>query len=103
MIFSLSQFSSKIVYSEYMWHLKTKSGVFWVIPVADSASKAKHPKYLLGINDRDLAFYTDAEQAAHDVYDQRTGFLKWDMQRQVDAPNHIKDWAEGEPQAWHHH
>jgi hypothetical protein len=81
-----------------MWHLKTKMGVFWVVPLTESRNK-----YLLGINDSELAFYTDIDQAAKDVHDQTTGYLKWDIDSKVKAPEHITDWVEGEPQTWKQH
>lgn len=79
-----------------MWHLKTKMGTFWILPLRD----AKHP-YVLGVNDDELAFYTDIEKAAKDVHDQATGFLRWDTERAVKVPEHISEWANGEPQEWH--
>jgi len=81
-----------------MWHLKTKFGIFWVVPISEVKTT---PQYLLGIDDSELAFYTDAEQAAKDVHDQATGFLKWDIQAQVKAPDHITEWTSGEPQNWY--
>lgn len=86
-----------------MWHLKTNAGIFWVMPLSGTPPKNKNHKYLLGVNDHELAFYTDAEQAAHDVHNQATGFLKWDVQAHIHAPDHIKDWAVGEPRTWHQH
>lgn len=78
-----------------MWHLKTKLGTFWVIPVSEVGSK-----YFLGLNDTPLAEYRDAEQAAHDVYTQATGYFKWDSQAHVKVPEHLNDWQEGEPRDW---
>lgn len=78
-----------------MWHLKTRLGVFWVVPAIKSDSK-----YLLGVNDQALAGYSDAELAARDVHDQATGFLKWDSEAHIKAPEHITEWAEGEPKDW---
>lgn len=79
-----------------MWHLKTRLGVFWVVPV----DKGNHHQFILGVNDDELAFYTDVEQAAKDVHDQSTGFLKWDSLGAVKAPEHITEWEEGEPRGW---
>lgn len=79
-----------------MWHLKTNLGVFWVVPVTEGKNK-----YVLGVNDHDLAFYTDVEQAAKDVHDQNTGYLQWDVQTHVKAPEHIMEWLEGEPEEWY--
>lgn len=79
-----------------MWHLKTKMGVFWVIPVADVGNK-----YYLGVNDEALGEYKDAEAAANDVHNQATGYFKWDSQARVKVPAHINEWQEGEPQDWH--
>lgn len=78
-----------------MWHLKTKLGVFWVVPAVEAKSK-----YFLGINDQELAVYTDADQAAKDVHDQATGFLQWDTQVRIKAPEHITEWVQGEPKDW---
>jgi len=78
-----------------MWHLKTRLGVFWVVPLSQTKNQ-----FLLGINDDELAFYTDIEQAAKDVHDQSTGFLSWDTQAKVHAPEHISEWVLGEPQNW---
>jgi len=79
-----------------MWHLKTRLGVFWVVPLTD-----KNNKYYLGVDDLELGEYTDAEQAARDVHDQATGYYKWDSQPKVKAPEHIEEWAMGEPKDWH--
>ncbi len=78
-----------------MWYLKTKLGVFWVVPLVEPKNK-----YVLGVNDQELAFYTDVEQAAKDVHDQATGYLRWDCESVVKAPEHISEWVEGEPQDW---
>ncbi len=78
-----------------MWHLKTKLGEFWVVPLSESNNR-----YLLGVNDEELAFYTDIEEAAQAVRNQSTGFLQWDSQTEVRAPAQIKEWVEGEPQSW---
>lgn len=78
-----------------MWYLKTKLGVFWVVPTDDRKSQ-----YLLGINDEELAFYTDTEEAAQAVFSQSTGFLRWDSESCVKAPEHIEEWVEGEPKDW---
>lgn len=81
-----------------MWHLKTRLGVFWVVPLQDTGNR-----YVLGINDEELALYTDLEQAAKDVHDQATGFLKWDSESEIKAPLHIAEWIEGEPKDWGSH
>lgn len=78
-----------------MWYLKTRLGVFWVVPVVNARSK-----YYLGVDDQELGIYTDAEQAARDVHDQLTGYFKWDSQPRIQAPEHITQWVEGEPQQW---
>lgn len=78
-----------------MWHLKTRLGTFWVIPLADVANK-----FYLGVNEQELGVYNEAEQAARDVHDQLTGYYRWDCQPRVRAPEHIAQWAEGEPQNW---
>ena len=81
-----------------MWHLKTKLGTFWVLPVAEKGQK----KVVLGLNDDELSFYTDGEEAARAVHDQSTGYLKWDIASKIKAPEHISDWMEGEPEEWGH-
>lgn len=81
-----------------MWHLKTKLGVFWVVPVSSYKNE-----FRLGVNDEELGFYTSLDQAAKDVHDQATGFLKWDMQPVARAPEHIAEWVEGEPRGWNAH
>jgi hypothetical protein len=78
-----------------MWHLKTRLGVFWVVPISSSEKK-----FLLGVNDEELGIYTDIEQAAKDVHDQATGFLRWDVQPIARAPERIAEWAQGEPKSW---
>lgn len=78
-----------------MWHLKTKLGVFWVAPVSDSSNK-----YFLGVNNEELGLYTDVEQAAKDVHDHATGYLKWDTEIRNKAPEHITQWVLGEPKEW---
>ncbi len=81
-----------------MWHLKTKLGVFWIVPVASTDNK-----FLLGINEEELGFYTNLNQVAKDVRDQATGFLQWDVQAAIHAPEHIEEWVEGEPKSWLEH
>lgn len=78
-----------------MWHLKTRLGVFWVIPISEIENK-----YYLGVNDEALGVYQAAELAAKDVHDQSTGYYKWDSQARVKAPEHIDEWLEGEPRNW---
>lgn len=78
-----------------MWHLKTKLGVFWVMPISETENK-----YFLGLNDDPIGEYPDAEQAAKDVHNQRTGYYKWDLQDKVKVPEHINEWMEGEPRDW---
>jgi hypothetical protein len=80
-----------------MWHLKTRLGVFWVAPVFDSPNQ-----YYLGINDEELGKYPNAEEAAQDVHNQVTGFMKWDTESKskIKAPEHIEGWIAGEPKAW---
>lgn len=78
-----------------MWHLKTKLGIFWVIPISDVENK-----YFLGVNDDPLCEYRNAEEAAKDVYNQSTGYYKWDSQPKVKVPEHINEWLEGEPRDW---
>ncbi len=88
-----------------MWHLKTRLGVFWVAPLSEVETKQtskqnKHEKYYLGVNDEALGIYNDADEAAKDVHDQKTGYYKWDLETRVQAPLHINEWAEGEPKDW---
>lgn len=78
-----------------MWHLKTKLGVFWIIRTSDGLKR-----YRLGINEDPLSTYNDPEQAARDVHDQATGFLPWDIQSRIFAPEHIQEWHQGEPEDW---
>jgi hypothetical protein len=78
-----------------MWHLKTNFGLFWVVPISEAESK-----YYLGVNDEPLGIYTDAEKAALDVHNQKTGYLKWDSQSRIKVPQHINEWDEGEPRDW---
>ena len=78
-----------------MWHLKTKRGIFWVLPVSDQAAA-----YRLGIDDEALALYPEAEQAAQAVSEQATGFLDWDQESHPRVPQHIADWMVGIPSDW---
>lgn len=77
-----------------MWHLRTKQGTFWVIEEPNSH------KYMLGINNDELGVYDDADAAAKDVHDQATGHFVWDCQSKVKAPDHVANWAQGEPENW---
>lgn len=79
-----------------MWHLRTPLGVFWVVP----GHNTTFGQYYLGINHEELGCYPNAEKAAHDVYNQVTGYLKWDTASRVSVPEHITDWVEGEPMNW---
>lgn len=52
------------------------------------------------MNDDPLCEYRNAEEAAKDVYNQSTGYYKWDSQPKVKVPEHINEWLEGEPRDW---
>ena len=78
-----------------MWHLKTKLGTFWLVEASNNTEQ-----YLLGINDQELGTYQDANIAAHDVYEQATGYFKWDSQAKIKAPTNITEWLEGAPDNW---
>ena len=78
-----------------MWHLKTRLGVFWVVPLS-----SRKNEFRLGVNDEELGFYTSLDQAAKDVHDQATGYFLWDCQSRVKAPDHVSNWVEGEPENW---
>lgn len=77
-----------------MWHLRTKQGTFWVIEAPTTH------KYVLGVNNDELGIYEDADAAAKDVHDQATGFFPWDCQSRAKAPDHVSNWAQGEPDNW---
>ncbi len=79
-----------------MWHLKTKLGTFWLV----EANNDTEDRYLLGINDQELGAYDNIELAAHDVYEQATGYLQWDCQAKIKVPNNISQWIEGTPENW---
>lgn len=79
-----------------MWHLKTKLGTFWVV---ETNNELQHG-YFLGVNDQELGVYNEVDQAAKDVYEQTTGYLTWDCQARVKAPNSINQWVEGAPDDW---
>ena len=80
-----------------MWHLKTRLGTFWVIE--KTLSSTQH-QYYLGVDDNELASYTDANQAAQDVYNQATGYFQWDCQSRIKVPTDLADWVEGDPENW---
>ena len=77
-----------------MWHLRTKQGTFWVVEEPDTQ------KFFLGVNNDELGIYEDADSAAKDVHGQATGFLQWDCQSRVRAPEDLTSWIEGEPSDW---
>ena len=77
-----------------MWHLRTRQGTFWVI------ESPKTHKYVLGVDDDELGLYDDAEAAAKDVLNQTTGYLPWDCQSHIKAPQHVSSWSPGEPENW---
>lgn len=77
-----------------MWHLRTKQGIFWVVEAPETH------KYVLGVDNDELGVYDDADQAAKEVHDQTTGHLAWDSASHVAAPDHVTNWAKGEPTNW---
>jgi hypothetical protein len=79
-----------------MWYLKTKLGTFWLVET-DSDIK---DRYFLGINDQELGSYNNADIAVKDVYEQTTGYLKWDCQAKIKVPESISQWNQGEPENW---
>lgn len=78
-----------------MWYHKTKLGTFWIIE-----SEENH-QYYLGMDEDSLGTYKQLEDAIHDIKDQATGNLKWDMARNPTVPEDIQEWIEGEPEDWH--
>ena len=85
-----------------IWHLKTRLGTFWVMEDELNACSDDDgdKKYYLGVDDVELAPYTDAEQAARDVYEQATGYFKWDCQSKINVPSDLSKWAQGSPDGW---
>ena len=79
-----------------MWHLKTKLGTFWVV----EANNDLKDRYFLGVNDQELGSYNDLDLAAKDVHEQATGYLQWDSQAKVKAPDNISQWVQGVPDNW---
>ncbi len=77
-----------------MWHFRTRQGTFWVIESQETR------KYVLGINNDELGSYDDADAAAKDVQNQATGFFPWDCESHAKAPDHVSNWAQGEPDNW---
>lgn len=77
-----------------MWHLKTQVGTFWIL------NNPSSEKFLLGCDDEDLGEYTSLENAVGDLKNQETGFLKWDEQLRVKAPDNIEQWEQGIPEHW---
>lgn len=77
-----------------MWHLQTKQGTFWVVESPDTQ------KYVLGVGTDELGVYSKADDAAREVHDQTTGFFPWDAESHVQAPDHVSNWIEGEPNNW---
>lgn len=78
-----------------MWYHKTKLGTFWIVE-----SEENH-QYYLGMDEDSLGAYKRLEDAIHDIKDQATGSLKWDMARNPTVPEDIHEWVEGEPEDWH--
>jgi len=76
-----------------MWHLKTRQGTFWVI-------ESPTHKYVLGVDNDELGLYDNADAAAQDVSHQTTGYFPWDCQSHIKAPDHVANWAQGEPENW---
>ena len=83
-----------------IWHLKTRLGTFWVMEDDELAASGSDKKYYLGVDDEELAPYTDAKQAAKDVYEQATGYFPWDCQSKIKAPKDLEQWAKGSPEDW---
>ena len=80
-----------------MWHLKTRLGTFWVMESEDPKSS---DKFLLGIDDDELAEFSSADDAAEHVYAQETGFYKWDCLAKHKAPPSLAQWETGAPEDW---
>ncbi len=76
-----------------MWHLKTKSGTFWIL-------KNHQNQYQLGCGEESLGRYEQPIEALIDVVNQETGFAKWDERLRVFAPVRLEHWAEGLPSSW---
>lgn len=83
-----------------MWHLKTKSGIFWVMKADNVASSEKDEAFLFGIDDCKLGVYQNLAQVALDVCEQTTGYLDWDCQSRIRAPADISQWKQGPPDGW---
>lgn len=80
-------------------HLNTKLGTFWIMEL-NSDTPEPEQRYYLGVGDEELGLYSNPTKAVEDVCNQSTGFLKWDSQMRVTAPNTISDWEEGIPESW---
>lgn len=78
-----------------MWHLKTQVGTFWILK-----KEANDPQYLLGCEDEDLGEYQSLEGVLKDLKNQETGYLKWDEQLNIKAPDEIDRWEQGVPEHW---
>jgi len=78
-----------------MRYLKTKLGTFWIAPALEYKGK-----YFLGVDDEALWLFDSPENASKAVAEQTTGFLNWDAQLRVKAPQGLQDWEEGEPKHW---
>lgn len=78
-----------------MWHLKTKLGTFWVMPVTEADSQC-----YLGIDDHQLGVFRDPNDAIKNVTEQNTGHLQWDCLSRAKAPQHLDKWSKGSPEEW---
>ena len=67
-----------------MWFFKTENGTFCIRYLREG--------YGLFIGQEYLSWHKDAESAAKQVRDQRTGYLPWDSLGTVDLPEDISNW-----------
>jgi len=77
-----------------MWHHKTKLGTFWIVESEDNH------QFYLGMDEESLGHYQRLEDAIHDIQQQATGHLKWDIAKKPSIPESVAQWEEGEPENW---
>ncbi len=78
-----------------MLYLKTKHGLFWMLPTLENDEEV-----YLGVEDYTLGKFKDMEAAIRQLINQTTGYLRWDSLSAIKNKVDLSNWQSGTPDGW---
>jgi hypothetical protein len=75
-----------------MYYFKTILGTFWIRPHVEFPDRVR-----LGVDETVLASFHSPAAAAETVQQRQTGWAEWDDRSDLEAPDDLSAWAQGEP------